>query len=198
MMVPGNGQNSCVENHQADADSRVNGNIEQVIVDGYQGALLHIGINQPEGVRHPQGNSRHPRGKDGPLQRLIGERGLVVERVDNGDVALERYQKGVELASVRRTFDRDREPGDDQVEAARTEVLDVGEQRVGIEADHRETGHEVGQQHAVHGHVGFREESGRQSDDDQRKAVATQADYGQDEESGWPTSRRSPLQGRRP
>ena len=57
----------------------------------YETTLAVIDIDQPQRVGHSKENSSHPDGEECPLQSEVGELGLVVERMNNGNVAFHGY-----------------------------------------------------------------------------------------------------------
>jgi len=113
-------------------------------VDRYDGALGEIGVDQPQAVRRRDEDGGRPDGGNGPLQSAVGEHGLVVERIHDGDVALHRHENGVQHARVGRDPNENREAGGDHVPAARV-VEQPDAQEIAVVPDQRETGREVRQ-----------------------------------------------------
>ena len=78
-LMPPNDKNFPVADKHNNADRHVNDeNIDQLIVDWYQSAHAEVGIDQPERVRHSDEYSSDPSDRNGPLQRAVGELGLIV------------------------------------------------------------------------------------------------------------------------
>ena len=185
-MAPGNGEGFSVAEKQANADRYVDENIEQQVILGrYESTYLEIGIDQPQRECHPNENSSRPDGEKSPLECAVGEFGLVMERVNNGDVAFHGYQNQVKTAYHWRHFQQGREGRDDHVEAAWiVEHVDDEEKRTVPELNNGV--HDVGHELAGQDEIGLGPESGRHPDRDERKAVAAQVEYLQDEENGSP------------
>ena len=100
-LAPGDSKNSSIAGEQANADRYVNKeNVNHVIVDRYECTPVEVGVDQPQKVRHPQENSSRPYGRNGPLQCAVGKGGLVLERINNGDVAFHGYWNQVKSAHV--------------------------------------------------------------------------------------------------
>ena len=139
-----------------------------------------VGVDQPQRPDYGVEYSRHPTGRNGPLQRAVGEPGLVMERINNGDVALHAYQYQVINAHVGGNFYNRRGNRYGHVVVTRV-VEDVQNEEQRRIPECEDTEDDVGHQQAGKDEVGLGPESARQPDCDQRKPVATQIEYRQHE-----------------
>jgi len=149
----------------------------------YETALAVISIDQPQRVGHSKENSSLPGGEECPLQSAVDELGLVVDRINNGNVAFHGYQDQVKIACEWSHFHQRRESSDNHVEAAWI-VEDVNNEDKTDVPEGENCGHDVGNKHAGQDEVFLGPESVRLPDGDERKAVAAQVDYGHSEENG--------------
>ena len=181
-LTPGNRENSSVADKHADADRYVNDEsiARQLVVGRYENTPAAVVVDEPEPERHRDDDSSRPGGRDGHLHAPVGEFGLVVERINNGDVAFHRYDYQVIATGVGGHLDERREGRHFDVVAARVaeHVNHEHERRI---PQYHHGGEDVGHQHAGQHEVGLGPESGRQPDRRQRKPVADQVEHVQSE-----------------
>ena len=179
-MAPGYRKNSSIADEQTSAVKCVNEDIKEMVVNRYYGTLAGIGVNQPQCERRPHERSSYQDSRNGALQCVVCERGLISERMNNGDIAIYGYQNDMQCTHVASHLDEQRETRDDHVRAARI-VEDVERQNIRIIPQHGDAGQKVRHQHTGQDEVCLGPESGRFPNGYKCKAVVAKAENGQSE-----------------